>query len=67
VAQVVNETEHQRIAFDFALEKAVKSGDVKRQSAIKAIGPPPFETPKQDLELAKHIVRYGGFFHENPI
>jgi pimeloyl-ACP methyl ester carboxylesterase len=67
VAQVVNETEHQRIAFDFALEKAVESGDVKGQSAIKVIGPPPFETPKKDLALARYIVRYGGFFHEHPI
>jgi pimeloyl-ACP methyl ester carboxylesterase len=67
VAQVVNAYEQQRISFDFALEEAEKSGDLKRQSAIKAIGPPPYETPKKDLELARHIVRYGGFFHENPI
>lgn len=67
VAQVVNEHERQRIAFDFVLEKAEKSGDVKRQSAIRAIGPPPYETPKKDLELARFVVRYGGFFHENPI
>ncbi len=60
VAQIINDCEHERMNYDFVVEEAERSGNVKHQIAIKAIGPPPYETPKKLFEKAKYIVRYGG-------
>ena len=49
------------------MEEAEKSGDAKIQDAIKAIGPPPYNTPEKEHEKAKYVIRYGGFIHDNPI
>ena len=67
MAQVINEYEKQKISYDFILEEAERSGDVKTQNAIKAIAPPPYDTPEKDLEKARYIVQYGGFIRENPV
>ncbi len=67
VAQVISEFEKQKVSYDFILEEAGKSGDVDRQNAIKAIGPPLHESFKKALETEKHIDHYGGFFHRNSI
>jgi len=63
VAQVINEYEQQKVSYDFLVEEAEKSGDVGRQNAIKAIGPPPYESPKEFLEMAGYVGKYGGFLH----
>ncbi len=60
VAQIINDYEHEKINYDFVIEEAEKSDNEKHQIAIKAIGPPPYETPKKLFEKAKYIVRYGG-------
>jgi pimeloyl-ACP methyl ester carboxylesterase len=67
VAQIINEYEKQRISYDFVAEEAEKSSDVKIQNAIKALGPPPYDTPEKDMEIARYIVQYAGFIRENPI
>ena len=67
VAQVINNYEQQKMSYDFVVEEAERSGDKKIQNAIKAIGPPPYDTPKKEQEKAKYIIRYGGFIHINPI
>jgi pimeloyl-ACP methyl ester carboxylesterase len=67
VAQVINEYEQHKVSYDFLVEEAEKSGDVGRQNAIKAIGPPPYESPKKFLEMEGHIGHYGGFFHGKSI
>jgi pimeloyl-ACP methyl ester carboxylesterase len=64
VAQVINEYEQHKVSFDFLVEEAEKSGDVGRQNAIKAIGPPPYESPKKFLEMEGHIFHYGGFMRD---
>jgi pimeloyl-ACP methyl ester carboxylesterase len=63
VAQIINEYEQQKVAYNFLVEEAEKSGDEKKQKAIKAIGPPPYELPKKYLEMERHIGHYGGFLH----
>jgi pimeloyl-ACP methyl ester carboxylesterase len=63
VAQIINEYEQQKISYNFIVEEAEKSGDVKKQKAIKAIGPPPYESPKKFLKMAGIIGEYGGFLH----
>jgi pimeloyl-ACP methyl ester carboxylesterase len=60
VAQIINDYEHERISHDFVVEKAERFGNKKHQIAIEAIGPPPYESPKQLFEKAKYIVQYGG-------
>jgi pimeloyl-ACP methyl ester carboxylesterase len=67
VAQVINEHEQQEVSYGFLVEEAEKSGDVGRQNAIKAIGPPPYESPEKFLEMEGHIGHYGGFMHDNSI
>jgi len=67
VAQVINEYEKQKISYNFIVQEAEKSGDVKIQNAITVIGPPPYDTPEKDMEKARYIVRYGGFIHDNPV
>jgi len=64
VAQVINEYEQEKVSYDFLVEEAEKSGDVGRQNAIKAIGPPPYESPKKFLEMEGHIGHYGGFMRD---
>jgi len=64
VAQVINEYEGQKVSYDFLVEEAEKSGDVGRLNTIKAIGPPPYESPKKFLEMEGHIGHYGGFMHD---
>ncbi len=67
VAQIINDYEGERISYDFLVEKAEKSGDVKKLNAIKAIGLPPYDTPEKYFEKAKYIGRYGGFIHDNTL
>ena len=66
VAQVINNYEQQKISYDFVVEEAEKSGDVKKQKAIEAIGPPPYDTPEKEHQKAKYIIRYGGFIRDDP-
>jgi pimeloyl-ACP methyl ester carboxylesterase len=65
VAQVINDYEQQRVSYEFVLEEAERSGNVKHQNAIKAIGPPPYEIPKKEYDKANYIVRYGGMMHDS--
>jgi len=67
IAQIINDYEQQVLAYEFVLEKAEKSGNVKVQKAVKAIGPPPYESSKYYYKLADQVGRYGGFFHNNAI
>ncbi|MHA1957509.1 MAG: alpha/beta fold hydrolase [Candidatus Thorarchaeota archaeon] len=60
VAQIINDYEQQRISYEFVVEKAERSGNVKHQIAIEEVGLPPYETPKKEYEKANLIVRYGG-------
>ena len=67
VAQIINTYEQQKISYDFIVEEAEKSGDAKIQNAIRAIGPPPYDTPEKEHEKARYIIRYGGFIHDDPM
>lgn len=67
VGQIINFYEQEMQSYEFIVEEAEKSRDAKKQAAIKAIGPPPYETPEKFFKKAAHIVRYGGFIHHNPI
>ncbi|MHA1935641.1 MAG: alpha/beta fold hydrolase [Candidatus Thorarchaeota archaeon] len=67
VAQVINDYEQQRISYDFVVEEAERSGNVKHQIAIKAIGPPPYEIPKKEFDKANYIVRYGGMMADSSL
>ena len=67
VAQVINDYEQERQSYEFKVEEAEKSRDVKKQAAIKAIGPPPYETPEKIFKKARQIIRHGGFIHHNLI
>lgn len=63
VSQIVNDYEQQRLSYEFVVAEAEKSGDVRTQNAVEAIGPPPYETPDKIFKKAEYVVRYGGFIH----
>jgi proline-specific peptidase len=63
VAQAINEYEQHKVSYDFLVEEAEKSGDVGKQNAIKAIGPPPYESPMKFIEMVGKVGNYGGFMH----
>ncbi len=65
VAQIINDHEHERISYDFVVEEAERSGNIKHQLAIKAIGPPPYDTPEKLWDKANYIVRYGGMMPDS--
>ncbi|MHA1995952.1 MAG: alpha/beta fold hydrolase, partial [Candidatus Hodarchaeales archaeon] len=67
VAQQLNIYEQERVSYDFIIEKAIKTGDVSRQKAIKAIGLPPYDSHKKIDEKAKFIDYYRGFVYNQPI
>lgn len=66
VSQIINNNEQQKLFYDFIVEEADKSGDVKLQHAVEAIGSPPYDTPEKELKKVKYIIRYGGFIHDKP-
>ena len=65
VAQEINEYEQHKASYEYLVVEAEKSGDVGRQNSIKAIGPPPYESPKKFVEMEEHIGHYGGFMRDN--
>jgi len=65
VGQIINDYEQQKLSYNFILEEAEKSGDVKIQNKIKAIGPPPHVTSEKLNEKEGFIFRYGGVLHDN--
>jgi len=67
VAQIINDYEGEKISYNFIIKEAEKSGNLRKLNAIKAIGLPPYKTPQEYFEKARHIGRYGGFVHGNPI
>ncbi|MHA2139088.1 MAG: alpha/beta fold hydrolase [Candidatus Hodarchaeales archaeon] len=67
VAQSIDGYDEQKVAYDFIVEEAEKSGDVGKQNVIKAIGPPPYDSPKKYFKQAGHIGRYGGFMADSSI
>ncbi|MHA2402145.1 MAG: alpha/beta fold hydrolase [Candidatus Kariarchaeaceae archaeon] len=64
VSQVINDYEQQRISYEFIVEEADKSGNVKDQNAIKEVGPPTYETPEKEFEKARLIIKYGGMMYD---
>jgi pimeloyl-ACP methyl ester carboxylesterase len=67
VGQIINDYEQQKISYDFIVEEAEKSGDVKILNKIKTIGTPPYDTPEKVTEKDGYIFRYGGVIHENSV
>ena len=67
VGQIVHDHEQIRLAYDFVIDKAEMSGDVKIINALKAIGPPPYETPEKLYKMQNYVFRFGGVIHENSV
>ncbi|NVM35451.1 MAG: alpha/beta hydrolase [Candidatus Lokiarchaeota archaeon] len=65
VSQIINDYEQNRIAYEFIVKEAEKSGESKRLAAIKKIGPPPFESPMTFNKIGSQIGHYGGFLGNN--
>jgi pimeloyl-ACP methyl ester carboxylesterase len=67
IGQIVNDFEQQKISYNFVVEEAEKSGDVKTQNAIEAIGPPPYDSLEEVNEKDEYIFQYGGVIHESSV
>jgi proline-specific peptidase len=67
VEQIIHDHDQVRLAYDFIIDEAEKSGDVKIQNAVKAIGPPPYETPEKLFKMQNYVFRLGGVIHDNSV
>jgi pimeloyl-ACP methyl ester carboxylesterase len=65
--QIIHNHKQIRLAYDFIIDEAEKSGNVKIQNAIKAIGPPPYETPEKLFKMQNYVFRFGGVIHDNSV
>jgi pimeloyl-ACP methyl ester carboxylesterase len=60
VAQIISNHQKLAISYDFVVDAAEESGDVRRLNTLKAIGPPPFDTLEELMELNRNISHFGG-------
>ena len=67
VGQIINDYEQQILSYNFIVEEAEKSEDVKILNAIKAIGPPPLYELEKLYEKEKYIFQYEGVLHKNSV
>jgi len=63
VGQIIDDLAQQKISYNFIVNEAEKSGNVKFQNAIRAIGPPPFDSLEKFSEKDKYVSRFGGIYH----
>jgi pimeloyl-ACP methyl ester carboxylesterase len=60
VAQIISNHEKLAISYDFVVDAAKNSEDGKRLNTLEAIGPPPFDTLEEIMELNRNISHFGG-------
>ena len=60
VAQVVEESEQERISYEFVLERATKAGNQEALKELQQIGPPPYDDVSELLVQRKWLERFGG-------
>lgn len=65
VGQIINHLEQQKLSYNYIVEKAEASGDVKQQKIIKAIGPPPYKSHKRSNKKDAYIFQFGGIILKN--
>lgn len=63
IGQIINDYEQQMLSYNFIVEEAEKSGDVKIQNAIKAIGSPPHKELEELYEKERYLLKYGAVIH----
>ena len=59
VAQLIDNAEREELTYNYVLEEAQRSGDVRIQNALEAIGPPPFDSLEELYEKDGYIPRSG--------
>lgn len=64
VGQIINDYEQQKLSYNYILEKAQLSSNKKKQRAIKALGPPPYESPEKLNKKDGYVFQYGGIMHD---
>ena len=60
VGQIINNHQKLVISYDFVVDAAEKSGDMRRLNTLEAIGPPPFDMLEEIMELNRNISHFGG-------
>jgi pimeloyl-ACP methyl ester carboxylesterase len=65
VGQIINDHEQQKLSYNYILEKAQISPNKKKQRAIEALGPPPYDSPEKLNKKDGYIFQYGGVIHDN--
>jgi proline iminopeptidase len=64
VGQIINEDERQMISYSFVVDEAEKSGNLKMQNTLEAIGPPPFDSLEKLYSKDAYVSRFGGVLHD---
>ena len=67
VGQIIHDHEQIRLAYNFIVDESEKSGEEKIQDAIRAIGPPPYDTPEKLFKMQNYVFRFGGVIHKNSV
>ena len=65
VGQIINDYEQQKLSYKYILDKAQISLNKNNQRAIKALGPPPYDSPEKLNKKDRYIFKYGGVIHDN--
>ena len=63
VAQIVDDLDQQKISYGFIVDEAEKSGNLKIQDSIEAIGQPPFDSLDKFTKKDGLVSKYGGIYH----
>jgi pimeloyl-ACP methyl ester carboxylesterase len=63
VGQIVDDLNQQKISFDFIVDEAEKTGNLKIQDSIEAIGPPPFDSLAKFTKKDGLVSKFGGIYH----
>lgn len=66
VAPLISMREAQRSEYEFVVAEASRRDDEDAKARLREIGPPPYETALQGLEIERLADRYGAVFHDSP-
>jgi pimeloyl-ACP methyl ester carboxylesterase len=68
VGQVADQSQSERISYDFVLSRATALKDKKAIRDLQKIGPPPYPDPEEAIDKMlterKYVIRYGGAVKE---
>jgi pimeloyl-ACP methyl ester carboxylesterase len=66
IAPLISTRASRQSEYEFVLAEATERGDGRALAKLQRLGPPPYASARQALELEHVCDRYGGVFHTRP-